>query len=69
MKKIDTVTVTVVCPFCKPREFKVDLEVEPANEGEQSSVDVHCPFCDKFVRATIAKKLMTDRMVYRGSGS
>ncbi len=69
MKKPETVTVTVVCPFCKPLEFPVELEVEPGQEGEQSSVDAHCSFCGKFVRVTIDKKLKPNSTVLRGSGS
>ena len=68
----DTVRVNVVCPFCKPpQEFVVELEVESAKERKetrcavQSSVDVHCPFCNKFVRVTLDKELKADRTVLR----
>ncbi len=75
MRKTDTATVTVnvVCPFCKPLEFQVPLEVVPAKAGEQrrvavqSSVEVHCSYCHKSVRVTIDEELKPDVSVLRGS--
>jgi len=57
MKKI---TYTVICPFDKKHKFPVVLEVEDEAGSAPDSFEEYCPFCEKFVRVTIEKKLVPD---------
>jgi hypothetical protein len=57
---MSTITYTVICPFDKKHKFPVVVEVEDESEGAPDSLEEYCPFCDKFVRVTIDKKLVPD---------
>ncbi len=62
MKKV---TYTVVCPYNKEHTFPVVLQLEDESRGAESTFEVYCPFCDKYVQASLKAELKPDQYVYR----
>lgn len=61
----NNVSYTVICAFNRDHKLEVDLEVKDGNASEESSIDVYCPFCDKYVTAKIDKKVADDTVIFR----
>lgn len=65
---MEKVTYNVVCPYNKAHKFPVVLELKDKSRGAKSSIDTYCPFCDKFIRIEIDKKLFPDTEIMRRKG-
>lgn len=61
------VTYSVICPFDPTHKFPVVVEGEDKKKA-RDTLEEYCPFCEKFVRVTIEKKLKPDADTLRRFG-
>ena len=62
------VTYAVVCPHDKFHKLPVVLDVKDNSKGVESTFEVYCPFCDRYVRVKIDKQQEPDVDTYRRFG-
>jgi len=63
------ITYSVICPFDPTHKFPVVVdEVEDKKKRANDTLEEYCPFCEKFVRVTIEKKLKPDANTLRRFG-
>lgn len=48
--------IPVECAFCS-NIIEKKVETEPGDEGTQSTINVFCPFCGKWVNGSVPGKL------------
>jgi len=64
------VVYRVKCALDESHKFSVVVLVKDRDEKDRDkdTFDAYCPYCGKYVRATIQEKLVPDKVVYRSLG-
>lgn len=58
----------VICPYDKTHRLPVVFTFEEGKEGVESTFETYCPFCDKYVRASVEGEIKTNEVVLRRYG-
>jgi hypothetical protein len=62
-------TLNVICEFNSDHIIQKDIEIKAgSNEKTTSTINVYCPFCNKFTNATVQGELFFDGTMLRELG-